>query len=70
MNHPKDEIKTLCQSCLADLVIAMEDLEKDNCVVCPECLKVNVFDVEKFKTRRQAIMEKMFGNRPENPGNN
>jgi hypothetical protein len=65
-----DEIKTRCEECLTEIAKTIKELEKDNCLICPECLKVVVVDVEKFKAQRQSVIDKVFGNRPQNPTNN
>jgi hypothetical protein len=65
-----DEIKTRCDKCLTEIETTIKELEKDDALVCPECLKVVVVDTEKFKLQRQAIIDKVFGSRPDNPDNN
>jgi uncharacterized Zn finger protein (UPF0148 family) len=66
----KNLIAARCQNCVAGIMTSLEELEKDGCVVCPNCLKVNVFDVEKYKRQKQALLNKMLRNRPAKPENN
>jgi uncharacterized Zn finger protein (UPF0148 family) len=66
----KNEISAHCQNCIAGITVSFEELVKDGCVVCPNCLKVNIFDVEKYKRQTEALITQIIRNRPIKPENN
>jgi hypothetical protein len=65
-----DQFITKCAECLTEIETSISELEENNQLVCPECFAVNVVDVEKYRDQRRAIMDRVFGKRPDTPTNN
>ncbi len=61
-----DEIKTLCVKCLELNIVSL----KAESFICEDCGYLNEFDGEAIKRKREILYRKVFGENPENPGNN
>ena len=62
----RDEIKTRCKFCLEETTVSLDQ----DFFICSECGERNPFDAAKYKYQRQAILHKVFGEKPEKLQNN
>ena len=60
-----DEFAISCSTCMTVIVTTYSKLAADNQMVCPECFSLNVIDVEDLKRKRQIIIDRVHGKRPE-----